>query len=116
MASLLEELKQQREQIQKHLAWLDAKIAELSKKDEGKESDKSVASTATAQEAVTSTEPPNPQEANDEPLPYEPDPDSPAYQAKTQGELRRAQIGCLVLFILSCALFLFLLFGLPYLL
>ena len=117
MASLLEELKQQREQIQKHLAWIDAKIAELSKKDEGEESDKNVASTATAQECVARTEPPSPPEANnEEPLPYEPNLDASAYKAKTQSELHRAKIGCLVLFVLGCALFLFLLFGLPYLL
>ncbi len=39
MAISLEELKRQREQIQKHLDWLDAKIFELEPQVEGSETE-----------------------------------------------------------------------------
>lgn len=112
MASLLEELKQQREQIKKHLDWLDRKIAELSKGEVDKGSEKNVAPPLSENDPAAKP----PEEAKNKAVPYVPDPDAPAYKEKTQGELRRAQFGCLALFILSTALFLFLLFGLPYLL
>jgi hypothetical protein len=40
----------------------------------------------------------------------------PQFKAKTSEDLKRAKIGCVVLFVGATALFLFLLFGLPYLL
>lgn len=112
MASLHEELKQQREQIKKHLDWLDHRIAELSKSEVAKGSEKNAAPPPTQSDPVAKP----PEEAKNKAVPYLPDPDAPAYKEKNQGELRRAQFGCLALFILSTALFLFLLFGLPYLL
>ncbi|TVP75836.1 MAG: hypothetical protein EA353_13140 [Puniceicoccaceae bacterium] len=52
-------------------------------------------------------------EATPEPLA---DPEAPHFKAKTAKEVTRAKIGCVVIFALATALFLFLLFGLPYLL
>lgn len=112
MPPLLEELKQQREQIKKHLEWLDGKIGELSKGEAVGSSEKNTAPTPPPSENAPASKP---SEAGKAP-PFVPDSDAPAYKEKTQGELRRAQFGCLALFILSTALFLFLLFGLPYLL
>ena len=116
MAISLEELKRQREQIQKHLEWLDAQIAGLETSSQ-KESEQSVPSTVSPEASTQNTETVKSQEepSKTAPLP-EHDPEAPHYKAKTKGELRRAQFGCLALFILSNALFLFLLFGLPYLL
>jgi hypothetical protein len=120
----LEELKQQRAQIQQHLDWLDAKIAEqqhLKPKTEAEKNTTPVESPKTSAESETSTEPtevqPDPQPNLHTDLPAEiADIDAPTYKAKTQDEIMRAKIGCLALFILSIVLFLFLLFGLPYLL
>jgi hypothetical protein len=131
MAISLKELKQQREQIQKHLDWLDVKIAELEliepKIDAGKPAVPLTVATPQV-EAAASNAPadPKPEEATETPartepvvvpaLVHMPDIEAPTYQAKTQGAVRRAKIGCFVLFILGISLFLFLLFGLPYLL
>lgn len=112
MASLLEELKQQREQIKKHLEWLDRKIAELSKGDVNESAENSAVPLPPENDPETKPL----EEAKNKSSSFEPDPDAPTYKESTQGELRRGQFGCLALFILSCALFLFLLFGLPYLL
>jgi hypothetical protein len=124
MAISLEELKRQREQIQKHLEWLDAKIGEfttseteLPKAEEVPEvtpprpegSQHHIPPETVASQTVPGQDKPNAPT-------YEPDPDAPEYKAKTANELRRAKVGCLLLFILSVALFLFLLFKLPYLL
>lgn len=151
MAISLEELKKQREQIKKHLEWLDQKIDELGGHEEdAKEATAPLKLKASAEEsveveiaetkeetkAIEVTEETNVADAIDtpaiestgkepakeptaEPAPphlFEPDPNAPVYKAKTQGELRKAQIGCVFIFIVSIALFLFLLFGLPYLL
>ena len=125
MAISLEELKRQREQIQQHLAWLDAKIAELDKTEGDEpvkteaaplESPKPEVSTDAPEETSEDTAKETTAEPEAKPAVLEPDPNAPVYKAKTQGELRRAQIGCVALFALSTALFLFLLFGLPYLL
>ena len=136
MAITLEELKQQCKQIQQHLDWLNSKIAEMEHPKgispiETKADKPAVAlASATPQvETPASTEPteePKPEEAtktppksepSTAPAPvYTPDIAAPTYQAQTQGEVRRAKIGCFVFFILATALFLFLLFGLTNLL
>ena len=120
MAISLEELKRQRDQIQKHLDWLDAKIAELAPQAEEKAPALEVPTPPKAEAPAEEVD-----EATPDELPFHRDESVPvvalemtpsSYQAKTQSELMRAKVGCLVLFILSTALFLFLLFGLPYLL
>ena len=147
MAISLEELQQQRQQVQQHLAWLDAKIAELSPEDPAASTTKAprpesqaarTASTANSSEPETSaaqtpvrpnsnatgreTSQPertadSPSKADSSSVPAPPAPDiESSYKNKTQSEIQRAKIGCLVLFVLATALFLFLLFGLPYLL
>ncbi|WPJ94834.1 hypothetical protein SH580_15485 [Coraliomargarita algicola] len=128
MAITLEELKQQREQLQKHLDWLNAKIAELSPTTEGEPSPEPSkkqspppasspppATTSTQSEPTTepTTEPRQPNDA--ELAPPALDIES-SYKPKTQSEIQRAKIGCLLIFAFATALFLFLLFGLPYLL
>mgnify|MGYP001114657122 CR=1 FL=1 len=119
MAIRLEELKRQREQIQKHLAWLDDKIAELTQ--EAKVADDEKSSPSPSQEAQLYTSPTVGEDTSAEEAEppntgtFPPELDAPTYKAKTQGELKRAKIGCILFFILGIALFLFLLFGLPYL-
>ena len=114
----LEELRAQRELIRKHLLWLDRNIAELESGDPPKletpdkgsvnrpndGSDKSGGSDETAEAPSPHLE----DEALDETF--------GRYKAPTANDIQRAKIGCLVLFVLATLLFLFLLFGLPYLL
>lgn len=137
MAIALEELKRQRDQIQKHLDWLDAKIAAhaaepaVSPAAEGsapaaaaKTSESPAAQSTTAPEAPGLANASVPVESTKEPqhrdriVPAESsaEPELPTFKAKTAEELQRAKIGCVVLFVGATALFLFLLFGLPYLL
>jgi hypothetical protein len=110
MAISLEELKRQREQIQKHLDWLDAKIFELKPQVEGSETEPLRKSAEKSQALETSST------ESQTPLPkVEPEPEiEPTYQAKTQNELLRAKVGCFLFFVLGIVLFIFLLFGLPY--
>ena len=114
---LLNELRAQRALLQKHLEWLDQKIAALDRKDEQATQAPDVASTKAPDDAVkkkVETEninDPSRPEAEDEDV----DPEFGHYKAPRANEIHRAKIGCLVLFVLSTLLFLFLLFGLPYL-
>lgn len=114
MAISLEELKRQREQIQQHLEWLDAKITELDHPKTSPEPKPEKAEVGAPNEAAET--PPKTEYPSASAPAHLPDIEAPTYKAKTQGEVRRAKIGCFVLFILSTLLFLFLLFGLPYLL
>ena len=118
---LLEELRAQRELIRKHLDWIEQKIAEQ----EGSEKPDD-------QSSVGCPQPPSgqapdsdetelvPPQTEDEPnTDGENDEEEQAlqtYRPASGNDVTRAKIGCLVLFVLSTALFLFLLFGLPYLL
>lgn len=114
---LLNELRAQRKLVQKHLDWLDQKIAALKKKggQKNKAPDEALpkAPTDLAEKILA------PEKGNDAPRPAEEDEALDEvfsrYKAPTANELQRAKIGCLVLFILSTLLFLFLSFGLPYL-
>jgi len=129
MTISLEELKQQREQIRKHLEWLDAKISELAPSET--EAHKAEGPTEAMPPLPAGAQlytPPAPEESQGATAPETAEADQPlpkvavapniesSYKPKTQREVLRAKIGCLALFILSTALFLFLLFGLPYLL
>lgn len=114
--NLLDELRAQRNLIRQHLEWLDEKIAKLerdeckgdapmandaSKNQDGPPDGDSAASLATKLPAAV--------EATAEA-------EFGRYQAPPGDQIQRAKIGCLILFTLGTLLFLFLLFGLPYLL
>jgi hypothetical protein len=114
----LEELRTQRELIRKHLQWLDAQIddltAEKKSPDESKTHDLDQVREVPT-DKIQSAEPPKPSEhdkAGDE-LPL--DETLAGYQAPATSDLTKIKVGCLVLLILSVLGFLFLLFGLPYL-
>lgn len=118
---LLEELRAQRELIRKHLDWIEQKIAEQ----EGSEKPDDQGSVGCPQppsgQAPDSDETELvPPQTEDEPnTDGENDEEEQAlqtYRPASGNDVTRAKIGCLVLFVLSTALFLFLLFGLPYLL
>lgn len=114
---LLEELRVQRELIRKHLAWLDQKIAKL-ERHETKGSAPTADEDAPAIGKVPLPESAKVTPATDvAPPPQEEEPEEQfgSYEAPKGNDVLRAKIGCLVLFILSIVLFLFLLFGLPYL-
>ena len=153
MAISLEELRQQRHQIQAHLDWLDAKIADEKQivacpTREAEAQQRLLAGRPehevhqpeprTESSADTKAENPtdarnrlrsksdidqeraahNPEETQVSPSAEPPDSDTeaPQFKSKTAEEVARAKIGCVVVFVLATALFLFLLFGLPYLL
>ncbi|MEO0511071.1 MAG: hypothetical protein AAF065_14570 [Verrucomicrobiota bacterium] len=120
---LLEELRTQRKLIQKHLEWIEKKIIELERRDEGSSTLPASLETAEAgpssvEPSKNSTEETKIESARSEALLENSEEEQvlKAYQPPTGSDVARAKIGCLVLFFLSIALFLFLLFGLPYLL
>jgi len=111
---LLEELRAQRALIQQHLAWLDQKIAKL--ESDAPKSDAPAADDAAKEQDSPPGDPTanhatNPPTAVDE----EAEVAFGSYNTPTGDQILRAKIGCLVLFTLGILLFLFLLFGLPYL-
>lgn len=122
MSELLEELRAQRDLIQQHLNWLDAQIVSA----EG--SAKQAAPSANQAPVAQSTTAPTPVEvpavvatANSAPQ----DLTAPAattfiideehHLASSKSDIKGAQIGCLLFFVVGTLLFLFFLFGLPYL-
>lgn len=117
---LLKELRTQRELIRKHLAWLDQKIGALtgeSRKAEVASVDPEVPvepaeATAESSSSVNDSTAAKSVGSSEDEL----DRELSRYAPPTGDSVLRAKIGCLVLFVLSTALFLFLLFGLPYLL
>lgn len=117
MALSLEELKQQRAQIQKHLDWLDASISELEPASEVPKAPEAEPTKASAESALP-TEPPTSSTATGTATGETKVPkveiDGQVYQSKTQDELLHAKVGCFLFFLLGIVLFLFLLFGLPY--
>ncbi|MGB0409200.1 MAG: hypothetical protein ACPGIC_04320 [Opitutales bacterium] len=115
-SELLKELRAQRELIRKHLGWIGRQIAELEaniRAEGGQAAEAASQTEEPAKHQSTPTKEPSkggirPEEAYvQSPRAYPPD---------KGNEVLRVKIGCLVLFVLSTALFLFLLFGLPYLL
>lgn len=122
---LLEELRAQRELLQKHLEWLDQKIKQCDDPDtagnggpraavtEETDAGKNDTTDAEAPESLayeTAAEKPN------EPSEEEIDRELNRYNTTSGDPVLRAKLGCFVLFVLSTILFFFLLFGLPYLL
>ena len=127
--NLLEELRAQRERIQQHLQWLEQTIARLER---GTPTEAPPEQTAHDSIAPVGTA----QGKTDNPLDAETAADAPhslpplasagqagdlggghtRYPAPPGDPIRQAKTGCLILFCLATGLFLFLLFGLPYLL
>lgn len=113
----LEELRAQRELVLKQLRWLESKIAGLEVDARAEEE---------PADPPPSPPPPGPQPAASPtfPLPVRPSvtpsPVAPplpdGLRPQSASSIKRARFGCLFLFVAACALFLFLLFGLPYLL
>ncbi len=129
MDKSIEELRAQRDLIKKHLDWLDHKLAEAESRPSGDgppaptaEPETLIAATApTAAAALTATTPetaatpanPTAETSSESPeLILDPE---RILAAPPPMDLRRAKIGCLVFFAVASFLFLFLLFGLPYL-
>jgi hypothetical protein len=116
MSQSLEELRAQRDLIQKHLDWLDAQIQRAEgSADQQSASIEQPTAESIAQAAVVAT----PNQASKIPIqpPAEPilNVDELARPPSSGSDLRRAQIGCLAFFVIITLLFLFFLFGLPYL-
>lgn len=117
MDQSLEELRAQRELIRKHLEWIDRQLAAAeTDKPNAPTSETTCPPEAPEASPVKTTQPTEkakdtaPEESkvfvNDDPE---------RLHAPAPVDLTRAKIGCLALFFLSSFLFLFLLFGLPYL-
>lgn len=120
MAISLEELRRQREQIQKHLDWLDAKIREQEPVGEQPKPLVEKAETVAAKPELikapkeAATETPNASTETEEVTVPKVEIEGQVYQSKTQDDLLHAKVGCFLFFVLAIVLFIFLLFGLPY--
>jgi hypothetical protein len=115
MSEPLEELRAQRDLIQKHLDWLDQQIA--------------IAESSAEQTTTPINQPPVAKNAVEPTVkmpavvsPQEPASINPEFEideerhlASNTSDVKRAQIGCFLIFVAGTLLFLFLLFGLPYL-
>jgi len=113
MDKLIDELRAQRDQIQKHLNWIDRKILEAEIQQTTQEAptnqpDQLVPKSRPLSDLKTSHI--DAPESHDEPNPEK------FATAPGQGDVTNAKVGCIVLFLLGTGLFVFLLFGLPYLL
>jgi hypothetical protein len=124
MSEPLEELRAQRALIQQHLDWLDARIATT--RGSGAEqlaqpaAGQVVAATPAPSVADTTpaVRPPPPAAAETPKVTGTPvasffDIDKNAYSTSST-DVRKAQIGCFIFFVLATLAFLLLLFGLPY--
>ena len=117
MSKSTEELRAQRKLIEQHLNWLDAQIQEA-------ENDNRHSSSApTGESSKASTLKSNPlQQTVDETVQssVKINPDNliePKFiQSSSVSDIRNAKVGCILIFTAVTLLFLFLLFGLPYLL
>jgi hypothetical protein len=108
MNKLLEELRAQRELIRKHLEWIEGQIATLENRlENGPENGKAEEKVQEIPESEHSEKLEDQEKAEK----YLQD-----YKPATGNDIQRAKMGCLILFILCTGTFLFLLFGLPYLL
>lgn len=124
MSAPLDELRAQRALIQQHLDWLDARIAAV----EGAPATESPSEPAevppvdaTAAPSAGETAPSAPAGSTGSADAPTAAPTTPFFQidkdahSSTGSDIRKAQIGCFIIFIAAILGFLFLLFGLPYL-
>ena len=105
MSESLKELRTQRALIQKHVDWLDAKIKQIECVEPS-----SIQESAPKNIAATTSQTEVPQRIPNEAF------EEPLLTSYGISEVRHAKIGCFVFFAVITLLFLFLLFGLPYLL
>lgn len=111
MDQSLEELRAQRELVKKHLDWLDRQI-ESAQGEQPAEASTSQAPANATDEAKAET--PAPAEQTSEATLFHLDEDR-ILAPSAPSDVMRAKIGCVALCGLGIGLFLFLLFGLPYL-
>ena len=102
----LEELRAQRELILRQLRWIEGKIAGL---EEAPKAPAAADGNATPENSES-----KPAQATKSVADF-PIPGESVLRVKTASQVKQAQIGCFLIFVGACALFLFLLFGLPYL-
>jgi len=119
MKNFLEELRVQRDHIRRHLEWIERKIELLESGDAHLDADDPSTDTRTNQANANNNPKPSPgksQElAGEKATERLPDTDPAVFQDSNGESALRARRGCLLLFLLGIVLFLFLLFGLPYL-
>ena len=111
----LEELRAQRDLVHKHLGWLDLQIDELEQVHLGKDTESPPSSKRLPETKTRPLEENENSDSDQSDTESEPDIAIGAYKAPTGDDLIKAKIGCLALFVFGSLLFLFLLFGLPYL-
>ena len=118
----IRELKEQQALIRRHLDWLEHRLARLEDPPNATSLRENPPATAIGPSGSLPPDPPPATPATPAP-PVPPSPASPestpaeeVYLRPESGDLdSRARVGCIALLILSLAIFLFLLFGLPYL-
>jgi uncharacterized membrane protein len=125
MSAPLDELRAQRALIQQHLDWLDARIAAVEgdapvgqpasapvEASEGAQPEPKLAAAAPSTATATSVEQADAPSTEPAASFFDIDKDT---QSSCGSDIRKAQIGCFIIFIVAILGFLFLLFGLPYL-
>ncbi|MGJ8640644.1 MAG: hypothetical protein ACSHYA_14740 [Opitutaceae bacterium] len=114
MDTRLEELRAQRALIKNHLDWIDRQLAEAEGSTDAPTDDPIPISAPDlppkAEPLSTPETSINKTEIDDEAI------DLKHYASPIKNDIRTANIGCIALFVIGSGLFLFLLFGLPYLL
>jgi len=120
----LDELRRQREAVRKHLAWLDEVIERRTTAPDATSAEKTPGAArddADPPASRSEADPPETRAPEAHGAEAESDPGQ-AFESASQDErqrradqTRRAKAGCLIAFALAIAGFLFLLFGLPYL-
>ena len=110
MSARIKELRAQRELIQKHLDWLDAQINQV----EGTKVDSQTTETSqttSIHEKSSVVDPPNSSNTH-----RALDVDAQMARYSSTVDIQNIRLGCFMFFAVATLLFLFLLFGLPYLL
>ena len=119
MKNFLEELRVQRDHIRRHLEWIERKIELLESEDARPDGINPSTDTRTNQASADNNFSPGPGKARElageKATERPPDTDPAVFQESHGQSVLRAKRGCLLLFLLGILLFLFLLFGLPYL-
>lgn len=117
MSREIEELRAQRELVQRHLNWLDAQISDA----EGIGSDNNTSNLAEDVSKTSALAKDAPEQGIGKPvvldIPTNPDSkiESLFMESSSISDVKNAKIGCFIIFAVATLLFLFLLFGLPYL-
>ncbi|MFP4165620.1 MAG: hypothetical protein ACLFUF_00445 [Opitutales bacterium] len=128
MADWLDGLRAQRKLVQEHLDWLDRRIEEAERTEpagrplstarrsgEDVTADSIEESASADKETGTATNEDSAAASSHERSPGLSDTEEAVFASKANLEVRRLQIGCFLIFLGATAIFLLLLFGLPYL-